>query len=182
MPVRSGYLLLAGGGAILVWSGLKGKSWSTVLQDLIRGNKPSEATQANPIQAGNILENAATLSQSAGTTPGQQAPNGPRAAKNMALGRVLASAYGWSTGQEWADLKSLWNAESGWNNYAYNPSGATGIPQALPASKMPLLARLPSQGGIASASLQISWGLKYIKERWQTPSKAWANEESEHWY
>ena len=69
----------------------------------------------------------------------------------------------WSTGSEF----SAWNAvamrESGWNQFAYNPSGATGIPQALPYSKMPRAAWLPSQGGQADPGTQISWMVGYIQ-------------------
>lgn len=49
MPVKAGYLLLAGGGAVFVWSGIKGKSVSGVFRALIGGEKPGTAANANSI-------------------------------------------------------------------------------------------------------------------------------------
>jgi peptidoglycan DL-endopeptidase CwlO len=49
MPIKGGYLLAAGGGAILLWSGFKGKKWSETLRNLISGKNPSITTTAYPI-------------------------------------------------------------------------------------------------------------------------------------
>lgn len=95
-----------------------------------------------------------------------------------ALGRQMAAARGW-TGYEWAALDNLWSAESGWSTTAGNGyTGAYGIPQALPGGKM------SSHGADwrTSARTQISWGLSYIAQRWGSPSNAWANFQSAHWY
>ena len=62
--------------------------------------------------------------------------------------------------------------------YASNPSGAYGIPQALPGSKM-------SSAGAdwaTSARTQIIWGLGYIAGRYGTPCGAWAHVEANGWY
>jgi len=57
-------------------------------------------------------------------------------AEYQAYARARCSAYGWSTA-DFNCLVALWNKESKWNPNAYNSgSGAYGIPQALPASKM----------------------------------------------
>jgi hypothetical protein len=122
--------------------------------------------------------NAVTGNQSAGVTPGTGS-----AAANQNTGKLLAAAYGWSSGQNWDDLVKLWNQESGWNNQAENPSsGAYGIPQALPYSKMPKAAWPPRYGGKADPTSQISWGLSYIKGRYGSPSAAWAHEVANNWY
>ena len=168
MTVKASYLIAAGGGALLLWSGVKGYAWSTTFRNLISSGKPSTTAEltAYPIQT-----SQAAFSGSG--TGGITTPNlgvGGTVAKNKSIGRALAAAYGWGTGAQWAALDALWTQESGWNNHARNPSsGAYGIPQALPASKMGALANPPT----SSASAQIAWGLKYIKTRWQTPSNAW---------
>lgn len=52
MPVKGGYLLLAGTGGLLLWSGLKGKSWSTVAKDILSGKNPKASLTAFTIQPG----------------------------------------------------------------------------------------------------------------------------------
>ncbi|WP_018721176.1 aggregation-promoting factor C-terminal-like domain-containing protein [Salinispora fenicalii] len=76
-------------------------------------------------------------------------------------------------------LDKLFTKESGWNHKARNPSsGAYGIPQALPGSKM------ASKGDDweTNPATQIRWGLGYIKGRYQTPCKAWAYMQEVGWY
>ena len=91
--------------------------------------------------------------------------------------RMLAS-FGWSTSQ-FSCLEPLWAGESGWNVTASNPStGAYGIPQALPASKM------DSTGPDwrTSAVTQIRWGLTYIKGTYGSPCAAWSHAQAVGWY
>lgn len=92
--------------------------------------------------------------------------------------QLAMKTYGWGPA-EWPALKALWNRESGWNYQATNPSsGAYGIPQALPASKM-------SSAGSdwrTNADTQIRWGLGYIKSRYGSPTAAWAHETKVGWY
>ena len=99
-----------------------------------------------------------------------------RAAQRTA-GRML-SRFGWGK-RQWPPLKWLWNRESGWNKYATNPySGAYGIPQAVPGSKM------ASAGNHwrTNATTQIRWGLRYIKSRYGRPRVAWDHEVAYGWY
>lgn len=86
--------------------------------------------------------------------------------------------FGWGAGQM-GPLIALWNRESGWNpTIANSSSGAYGIPQALPASKM------ASAGADwrTNPATQINWGLSYIAGRYHTPAGAWAHENAFGWY
>jgi hypothetical protein len=177
MPVKGGYLIVAGGGAILLWSGIRGHKWSSVLRDVISGKPIPQTTELA------ISTSPAAMQGSVGGTAGAatSAGNiGGSAAKNRAIGKVLAVRYGWSTGAQWAALDRLWGVqESGWNNKAKNPaSGAYGIAQALPASKYGPLGNPP----ISSATVQILWGLKYIKDTYGNPVNAEAHELANNWY
>ena len=88
--------------------------------------------------------------------------------------------YGWDD-TEYQCLVTLWDHESGWNYQAENPSsGAYGIPQALPGSKM----ATAGQDWKTNAATQIKWGLNYIHGRYSTPCAAWAFWQAQpgHWY
>ena len=96
----------------------------------------------------------------------------------QAIARSLMGSYGWGDG-EFSCLQSLWNRESGWNYQAENASsGAYGIPQALPGSKMSSVA----DDWATNPSTQITWGMQYIQGRYGTPCSAWAHSESVGWY
>ncbi|MEU5938353.1 lytic transglycosylase domain-containing protein [Micromonospora sp. NPDC047548] len=76
-------------------------------------------------------------------------------------------------------LDKLWDKESGWNHKAYNSSsGAYGIPQALPGSKMGTVA----DDWKTNPATQIKWGLGYIKGRYDNPCGAWSHSQSTGWY
>jgi uncharacterized protein YabE (DUF348 family) len=90
------------------------------------------------------------------------------------LGHDMMLAYGFDEDQ-WSCLYNLWSRESGWRTTASNSSGAYGIPQALPGSKM-------GPGWQTDASVQIQWGLGYIKGRYGTPCGAWSAFLSKGWY
>jgi hypothetical protein len=97
---------------------------------------------------------------------------------NRATGCALMLKAGFDIDQ-FPCLNKLWDKESGWNHRASNSgSGAYGIPQALPGSKM---------GSVASdwrtnPATQIKWGLNYIEGRYGTPCKAWSHSQSTGWY
>ena len=100
----------------------------------------------------------------------------PGSAQDIAHTMVLER--GWDEAQ-FSCLVSLWNRESGWRINAANPSsGAYGIPQALPGSKM------ASAGADwqTNPATQITWGLGYITSRYGTPCGAWSAFQSKGWY
>jgi hypothetical protein len=99
---------------------------------------------------------------------------------NRALGKRMMLAHGWGPG-EWGALERLWTGESGWRTTAANPSsGAYGIPQSLPGSKMASVAA----DWKTNPATQIKWGLDYIAGRYGSPSQAYAQwlGRSPHWY
>ncbi|MDH6625730.1 septal ring factor EnvC (AmiA/AmiB activator) [Streptomyces sp. LBL] len=96
--------------------------------------------------------------------------------------KSILGNYGWGASQ-FGPLKKLWQGESGWRWNAENPSsGAFGIPQALPGSKM------ASAGADwrTNYRTQVRWGLGYIKNRpdYGSPASAYSKwmSRSPHWY
>ncbi|GAA0994332.1 aggregation-promoting factor C-terminal-like domain-containing protein [Subtercola frigoramans] len=95
-----------------------------------------------------------------------------------AAASIASSQYGWGDSQ-FSCLASLWQKESGWSYQAYNASsGATGIPQALPGSKMASI----GSDWETNATTQIKWGLQYIASSYGTPCSAWSHSQSVNWY
>ncbi len=88
------------------------------------------------------------------------------------IARSMLAARGWSG--QFSCLDSLWSRESGWRTTASNPSGAYGIPQALPGSKM------ASAGSDwrTNPATQITWGLDYISSSYGSPCAAWSRSQS----
>ena len=116
---------------------------------------------------------AARQAQQQSAANSASAPAAPSGSPQQIAAAMLGS-FGWSSGQ-FGCLQSLWNAESGWNPSATNPtSGAYGIPQALPGSKM------ASAGADwqTNPATQIKWGLGYIKQVYGSPCAAWSHEQS----
>lgn len=94
------------------------------------------------------------------------------------LARALMGDFGFSASQ-FGCLDSLWQKESGWDPAARNPSsGAHGIPQALPGSKMASV----GADWATNPRTQITWGLGYIQDRYGSPCAAWAHSQRVNWY
>lgn len=94
------------------------------------------------------------------------------------IARAMVADRGWGEG-EFSCLEKLWTKESQWKATARNPSsGAYGIPQSLPASKM------ASAGSDwqTNPATQITWGLGYIKNVYGSPCRAWGHSQSTNWY
>jgi hypothetical protein len=101
----------------------------------------------------------------------------PIGAKKVARS-ILMDEYGFSE-KQYKCLNQLWTQESNWNYKSRNKkSGAHGIPQALPASKMNVV----STDWRTNPVTQIRWGLRYISIRYETPCKAWAKHKRSNWY
>ena len=91
---------------------------------------------------------------------------------------ILIDEYGFNE-RQYNCLNELWTQESNWNYKSRNKvSGAHGIPQALPASKMNII----STDWRTNPVTQIRWGLRYISIRYETPCKAWAKHKRSNWY
>ncbi len=101
---------------------------------------------------------------------------------NAGLGRAMAASKGW-TGSQFNALLELWACESSWTHTAGNPySGAYGIPQALPASKMGDTSACGGAGYLTDAQIQIAWGMCYIERRYGTPIDALNKHYRSNWY
>ena len=155
------------GGYVLV--DVRRDSFKVIGAPTVAPASPSPSTSASTSSARSASGSASSSSSAASyTTPVGTAQT--YAAKAVA-------ARGWAP-SEFSCLVSLWNRESGWNTHAANPSGAYGIPQALPGSKM------ASAGGDwqNSYATQITWGLGYISGSYGSPCGAWAHSNAYNWY
>lgn len=107
---------------------------------------------------------------------GGGSPAGGDAARNKALARTM---FPWGAAQ-WPPFDALEMREAGYNRFARNPSsGAYGIAQALPPTKMPFAAQ--AAGG-SDAATQLRWMFGYIGSVYGTPAAAWAHERAFSWY
>ena len=91
---------------------------------------------------------------------------------------LMEDKYGWGP-RQYACLDGLWTKESNWNYRSSNKrTGAHGIPQALPATKMESI----GTDWRTNPVTQISWGLRYIDSRYETPCAAFAKFKRTNWY
>jgi hypothetical protein len=94
------------------------------------------------------------------------------------IAEAMLGSFGWS-GSQFSCLDPLWEHESGWSVTAYNPgSGAYGIPQALPGSRM----ASAGPDWQTDAATQVRWGLEYIQDTYGSPCAAWDHELATGWY
>ncbi|WP_329192104.1 MULTISPECIES: transglycosylase SLT domain-containing protein [unclassified Streptomyces] len=103
------------------------------------------------------------------TVPAQAAPT---SAKAIAHQMIKDPA-------QFAAFDKIISHESGWDHTATNASsGAYGLVQALPASKM------ASAGSDwkTNPATQIKWGLDYMNSRYGSPVGAWNFWQANHWY
>lgn len=102
---------------------------------------------------------------------------------NINLGRLISQRRGISGDEFEGCLVPLWDRESEWDEEIWNTSGsgAGGIPQALPASKMGADAN-PDVGGWEVAREQIKWGLEYLADTYGGPCGGWEHSNAVNWY
>jgi hypothetical protein len=95
-----------------------------------------------------------------------------------AIAQQLLPTFGFDANTQYPCLYQMWMRESGWSVTAANASGAYGIPQALPGSKM----ATAGPDWQTNATTQIKWGLGYIRDRYGTPCGAWSFWQANGWY
>ena len=101
----------------------------------------------------------------------------PKGARSVAAD-MAKEKYGWGKYQ-FSCLNTLWTKESNWNYRARNKrTGAHGIPQELPATKM----EVTGTDWRTNPVTQIQWGLHYIDVRYETPCKALAKFKRSRYY
>jgi hypothetical protein len=144
----------------------------------------TRGTESAPVEAALFSElssNATVLASSMSLVSSASASvelaRTPEGAKEVAK-VLMDEKYGWGE-KQYECLDNLWTNESHWNYKASNKrSGAHGIPQALPATKMDVV----GTDWRTNPVTQISWGLRYIDIRYDTPCKAWSKFKRSNYY
>ncbi|MFF9085182.1 transglycosylase SLT domain-containing protein [Streptomyces sp. NPDC014991] len=115
---------------------------------------------------------AATAGMALTAAPAQAAPASASSAQAIAHKMIPDAA-------QFNAFSKIVEHESGWNPSATNSSsGAYGLVQALPASKM-------SSAGAdwkTNPATQIKWGLDYMNSRYGSPAQAWNFWQANGWY
>ncbi|MGV9502170.1 aggregation-promoting factor C-terminal-like domain-containing protein [Streptomyces sp. NPDC003642] len=115
---------------------------------------------------------AATCGTLIAAGPAQAAPTGASSAQAVAQKMIGDDA-------QYQCFSRIVEQESHWDVNAQNASsGAYGLVQALPGSKM------ASAGSDwkTNAATQIEWGLDYMKDRYGSACGAWEFWQTNHWY
>ncbi|MDR0990670.1 MAG: ubiquitin-like domain-containing protein [Propionibacteriaceae bacterium] len=149
--------------------GVAGSRQETVTQTFHDGHLVAES-----LVSATVAQEPVTQVERRGTKPIPAVASG----EAQQIAYQMLQSRGWGDDQ-FSCLKQLWQRESGWRTTAGNPStGAYGIPQALPGSKM------ASAGADwqTNPATQITWGLGYISQRYGTPCGAWGAFQSKGWY
>ncbi|WP_241977487.1 lytic transglycosylase domain-containing protein [Cryobacterium cheniae] len=137
--------------------------------------KPKPVPVPVPVAAAAAAPVPAEPKSASSSAPSAAVPD-PGSAQAIAADAVAARGWG---DDQFNCLVSLWNKESGWRVNAENSSsGAYGIPQSLPGSKM----ASAGDDWQTNPATQIQWGLGYISGRYGTPCGAWAHSGDVGWY
>lgn len=107
-----------------------------------------------------------------------QASNAPRYTTAEEVAQIQAMVEARWPGQ-WECMNKLVSRESGWKVNAGNPSsGAYGLPQALPGSKMASY----GEDWATNPITQINWMMNYIHWKYTDPCGANTFQASHNWY
>jgi hypothetical protein len=138
---------------------------------------PTRTAAASPAATSRPTRSA-TVSPTATPQPTATATAPAASGSPEQIAQAMLGSFGWSASQ-FGCLDPLWAHESGWSVTASNASsGAYGIPQAVPGSKM----ASAGPDWQTNATTQIKWGLQYIKGTYGSPCTAYSHEQSTGWY
>jgi hypothetical protein len=145
------------------------------------------SSAAQPVRPAAVSTTQAAVSRVSGRTSATLLSTQAQAAtrrhrlgwKREIAWKMMYNRFHWRPKYQFRYLNRLWERESSWNVHAANPySGAYGIPQAVPGSKM----ASAGSNWRTSARTQIRWGLRYIRSRYGSPHRAWAHSLATGWY
>jgi Transglycosylase SLT domain len=92
--------------------------------------------------------------------------------------QILKNKYGYGE-SDFDCFNNIIIRESMWDIDATNPSsGAYGIPQALPGSKMATV----GSDWRTNPATQITWAIGYMEDRYGSPCAAWSFKRAHGWY
>jgi hypothetical protein len=161
--------LAAAGAGVLAFTGVSGTGTAA-------GGTHSTAAAQHTSTAVTGTTTAKTAGETSATgTKGETATGTPLAARSPQA--IARSMVGSAT--QFACFSHIVSHESSWNPRAVNPSsGAYGLVQALPGSKM------ASAGADwrTNPTTQIKWGIHYMDSRYGSPCGAWSFWQAHHWY
>lgn len=167
------------GGALLLWSGVKGTSPAKGLSNILTGQAPPTAQTEGLQNTANVTDpiSSGTTGASSGSTGNTPAPSGITGS-NEAILKQVAAQHGW-TGSQWTCLYNVEMAEAGFSLTATNPkSGAYGMAQFINGPS-----EYAQYGGNSTSALGQAVGMcNYVAQRYVTPCAAWAHEQQYGWY
>jgi hypothetical protein len=137
-------------------------------------SKKAEAQKAADEKAKKDREAKEVASRSAARDAGDFAVQ-----SSYTVAQVKAIAQQMVPAGQFQCFSNIINQESTWNYLAVNKSsGAYGLVQALPGSKM------ASAGADwrTNPATQIKWGLNYMEDRYGSPCSAWSFHQANGWY
>lgn len=144
--------------------------------------EPEPTPEPEPTEAEATEQQAEPVQESEPAQPAQQAPAQPAQqapAPSYSGGSPKAIAQSMMSASEFTCFDYIISRESGWNVRATNPSsGAYGLAQALPGSKM----STHGSDWATNPATQISWAIDYMKGRYGSICGAYNFWTANHWY